>query len=155
MSKVLVSSCLLGEAVRFDASSKLVQHKFFDELADLGKIISICPELLGGLPTPRAAAEIKGTKVITNLEVDVSSEFYQGAQRTLALVQKYNVKLAILKSNSPSCSSQLIYDGSFSGRLIEGMGITASLLIENGIKVFNELELDEAQIFYQKNLRFL
>jgi len=149
INKVLVSSCLLGDAVRYDASSNLIQHDFLELLIREDKIIKVCPEVMGGLSIPRPAAEIQSNKVFNILQVEVTPEFSIGAEIALSMATKHNIKLAILKANSPSCSNQHIYDGSFNGKLIEGMGITAALLSRCGIKVFNEFQLDEAQKFYQ------
>jgi len=150
MSQVLVSSCLLGEPVRYDASSKLHHHPFLKELNARKLIISICPEVMGGLPVPRPAAEISQHQVINIKQLDVTAEFTRGAKLTLEQAQKHQVKMAIMKANSPSCSNYQIYDGSFEGTLILGMGITAELLTKNRIRVFNELQLDEAQHYYQQ-----
>jgi len=150
--KVLVSSCLLGELVRYDASSKHLQHPWLDYLVTKKLVISVCPEVMGGLPVPRPAAEICLDKVINIHQNDVTAEFNYGAEQALTIALKHNLKMAVLKSNSPSCSNHQIYNGSFEGRLIEGMGITTALLVTNRIRVFNELQLDEAQQYYQQNL---
>ncbi len=102
-----------------------------------------CPEVDGGLGVPRSPAEIQGEKVINSIGKDVTKEFEKGAKIALDLVKKYNIKVAILKSNSPSCSNKIIYDGSFSKTLKDGKGITTKLLQSQGIKVFNELEINQ------------
>lgn len=114
----------------------------------------LCPEVAGGLPTPRAAAEIPGGQggevldghagVITTEGADVSAEFLSGAYQALALVQQHGIRIAVLKANSPSCGNLLTYDGSFSGVKVAGEGVTAALLKRNGVQVFSELELTEA-----------
>lgn len=155
MPKVLVSACLVGERVRHDGKDKLQAHVRLREWVDRGEVVSICPEVAGGLPTPRPPAEIQPRK--TALEVlngrarietihggDVTTEFVAGARATLALAQEHDVRVAILKAKSPSCGSRQVYDGTHSGALVDGMGVTAALLIEHGIRVFDESEIDAA-----------
>jgi len=145
--KILVSSCLLGKNVRYDGKNNLIDHKIFQE----NQIFPICPEVDGGLPTPRPPSEIVKDKIINIHGEDVSKFFQNGANLALSLAKKQGIKIAILKSKSPSCGKDKIYDGSFSKKLISGDGLTAKTLIENGIKVFDETELDEARE-YIKNL---
>ena len=145
--KILVSSCLLGKNVRYDGKNNLIDHKIFQE----NQIFPICPEVDGGLPTPRPPSEIVKDKVINIHGEDVSKFFQNGANLALSLAKKQGIKIAILKSKSPSCGKDKIYDGSFSKKLISGDGLTAKTLKENGIKVFDETELDEARE-YIKNL---
>ena len=151
--KVLVSRCLLGHRVRYDggASGPYAQ---LAQWQDEGRVIALCPEVAGGLPTPRAAAEIPGgqgvevlagkASVITTEGEDVTEAFVSGAQQALALVERHGIRIAILKANSPSCGNRLTYDGSFSGTKVEGQGVTAALLARAGVQVFSELELEEA-----------
>ena len=151
--KVLVSRCLLGHRVRYDggASGPYAQ---LAQWQDEGRVIALCPEVAGGLPTPRAAAEIPGgqgvevlagkASVITTEGEDVTEAFVSGAQQALALVERHGIRIAILKANSPSCGNRLTYDGSFSGTKVEGQGVTAALLTRAGVQVFSELELEEA-----------
>ncbi len=142
-SKVLISACLLGERVRYDGKVKLYGHPIFEKLIMEGRVISCCPEVDGGLSIPRIPSEIKGNRVINQIGADVTSNFINGAKKALVLVKQHNIKIAILKSKSPSCSNNYIYDGNFSGTLKDGMGITAKLLEQEGILVFNENQLDE------------
>lgn len=155
MIKILISACLLGQKVRYDGRDCLQTHARLQSWIAAGNIVTICPEMAGGLPTPRLPAEIQGKK--TGIDVlndhakvsskngnDVTNAFIEGAQKTLDLAKKNHVKIAILKARSPSCGSQSIYDGSFSGNLIPGMGITAALLKQHGILVFDEDHIDEA-----------
>ena len=151
--KVLVSRCLLGHRVRYDggASGPYAQ---LAQWQDEGRVIALCPEVAGGLPTPRAAAEIPGgqgvevlagkASVITTEGEDVTEAFVSGAQQALALVERHGIRIAILKANSPSCGNRLTYDGSFSGTKVEGQGVAAALLTRAGVQVFSELELEEA-----------
>ncbi|VVO97258.1 DUF523 domain-containing protein [Pseudomonas fluorescens] len=153
MQKILVSRCLLGHRVRYDGGASGP----FDQLQqwlDEGRVVPLCPEVAGGLPTPRAAAEIPGgqggevldgyARVITTEGEDVSAEFLSGACQALELVQKHGIRIAVLKANSPSCGNLLTYDGSFSGVKVSGEGVTAALLKRNGVLVFSEQELAEA-----------
>ncbi len=150
-----MSACLLGHKVRYDGGDCLQQHGRLQAHFKQGNIITLCPEVSGGLSTPRPPAEIQGAK--TGLDVlnhnarvqanngdDVTSAFVQGAQNALALVKKHNIRVAILKAKSPSCGSGLIYDGTFSKKLIDGSGVTAALLQEEGVLVFDEHQIDAA-----------
>ena len=151
--KVLVSRCLLGHRVRYDGGASGP----YGQLArwqDEGRIIALCPEVAGGLPTPRPPAEIPGGQgldvlngkapVITSEGEDVTAAFMDGAQQALALVNRHGIRIAILKANSPSCGNVQTYDGSFSGVKVEGQGVTAALLAGAGVQVFSELQLDDA-----------
>ena len=100
--------------------------------------------MAGGLPTPRPPSEIVGDKVLTIDGEDVTAQYLLGAQKALELAQKHNIRVAILKARSPSCGSKQVYDGTHSGKLIDGMGVTAALFIQHGIKVFDETEIDQA-----------
>ena len=153
MEKILVSRCLLGHKVRYDGGASGP----FDQLAAWqaeGRVVAICPEVSGGLPTPRPPAEIPGGQgsdvlagqaaVITTEGEDVSAQFLSGAYQALELVQKHNIRIAVLKANSPSCGNLLTYDGTFSGVKVSGEGVTAALLKRHGVQVFSELELAEA-----------
>ncbi|KAA5835596.1 DUF523 domain-containing protein [Pseudomonas chlororaphis] len=155
MHKILVSRCLLGHRVRYDGGASGP----FDQLANWqaeGRVVALCPEVAGGLPTPRAAAEIPGgqggevldglAQVITTEGEDVSTEFLSGARQALELVRKHGIRIAVLKANSPSCGNLLTYDGSFSGVKVSGEGVTAALLKRAGVQVFSELELAEAAV---------
>ncbi|WP_434627317.1 DUF523 domain-containing protein [Pseudomonas sp. Z1-29] len=155
MPKILVSRCLLGHRVRYDGGASgpfdLLQH-WLDE----GRVVPLCPEVAGGLPTPRPAAEIPGGQgarvldgnaaVITTEGEDVSAQFLSGAYQALALVREHGIRIAVLKANSPSCGNLLTYDGTFSGVKVRGEGVTAALLKRNGVRVFSELELAEAAL---------
>ncbi|MGE8532477.1 MAG: DUF523 domain-containing protein [Acinetobacter guillouiae] len=148
MKKYLISACLVGENVRYDAKNCL-QHKL-KQLVDKQQAVVICPEVAGGLSTPRQPAEIVGgdgyqvlkgqAKVKDANGDDVSAEFILGAEKTLKLAQYHQVTHIILKANSPSCGSQMIYDGSFSGHKISGKGVTAALLEQHGFSVLTEDE---------------
>jgi len=153
MSKILVSACLLGYRVRYDGKIKPSVQKLLD-LQKNGSIVSCCPEVDGGLSIPRPPAEIccgNGYDVLVgdcDLKrqdgVSVRDAFISGAYHALSIVNKYDIKIAIFKSKSPSCSNNYIYDGTFSGKLKEGMGVTTALLVREGIRVYNEDEIEEA-----------
>jgi len=153
MQKILVSACLLGEKVRFDGS-ECSAHGLLDTWAKQGRIVSICPEVTGGLCVPREPAEIiqgDANAVLRGLGRvqkrdggDVTDAFLDGAERALAQCWMHKIKIAILKEGSPSCGSTLINDGKFKGRKINGQGITTALLTGHGISVFSEEQLDAA-----------
>lgn len=155
MQKVLVSRCLLGHPVRYDggASGPYAQLARWQ---DEGRVVALCPEVAGGLPTPRAPAEIPGGQgadvlagrvpVVDVTGADVSAAFLAGAQVALQLVRRHGIKVAILKANSPSCGNLETYDGSFSGIRVAGEGVTAALLRHEGVQVFSELQLAEAAL---------
>ena len=138
--KILVSACLLGIPCRYDGKSK--PNEKVISLKEKYEIIPACPECLGGLATPRPPAEISGALVIRCDGKDVTDEYNLGAQKTLEIARENDIKIAVLKSKSPSCSNKEIYDGTYTRKLISGKGITARLLIKNGIKVIDEGELD-------------
>jgi len=135
----LCSACLLGIRCRYDGRSK--PNDKIIELSKRETLIPICPEQLGGLPTPREPAEQSGNSVVTKSGRDVTESFTKGAEEVLRLAKLFNIKEAILKQKSPSCGCGKIYDGSFSDRLIKGDGVTAALLKRNGIKVITEEDL--------------
>lgn len=155
MEKILVSSCLLGKHVRYDGGHNLDLHRqgaaLLIQWQQQGRIVEVCPECLGGLPTPRPPAERVGKRILTSDGSDVTSAFTLGANQTLRIARREQIKVAILKSRSPSCGNQQIYDGRFSGTLIFGEGLTAHTLRAHGIKVFNELQLLDAADFLESN----
>lgn len=149
--KILVSACLLGQPVRYDGQdnrNKVRQWQAtLNQWHQENRLIPICPESLGGLPTPRPPAEIQhGTgrqviaetaTVITRTGDDVTAAFIAGAERTLAIAQSHQVGAALLAARSPSCGSDGIYDGSFSGQLTAGIGVTVAVLERAGIPCFS------------------
>ncbi len=144
--KLLISSCLLGNNVRYDGTNNCLDNKSLNRLRDKYELLSLCPEVEGGLPTPRIPCEITSQnplKIINKLGVDKSKNFINGAYKTLELCKKENIKLALLKVNSPSCSNKFIYDGTFNSKKIDGFGVTAKLLLDNNIEVFNENEIEK------------
>ena len=133
---VLVSACLLGVPCRYDGQSK--RHPLAQELCRRHRVIPVCGEIFGGLPTPRPPAERCGNRVLTEAGADVTAQYRRGAEAALQLARLYNCRAAILKANSPSCGSGTIYDGTFRHRRISGDGLTAALLKANGVQVYNE-----------------
>jgi len=136
MEKILVSACLLGVNCKYNGGNNY-NEKVMEYLKDK-EIIPICPEIMGGLPTPRIASEIIGDRVVNKEGQDVTSNYQKGAEETLELAKKLGVKKALLKAKSPSCGYGNIYDGAFSDTLIEGNGITAELLKKNGFEILTE-----------------
>jgi uncharacterized protein YbbK (DUF523 family) len=137
--KILISACLLGENVKYDGSNNsILKNSFIQKLLNLNMLIPICPEVEGGLSTPRVPVEIIDNKAINQIGEDKTLFFQNGAQKALSLCKKHNIKYAILKFRSPSCGSDQIYDGTFSHTLINGDGICAKLLKQNGISIFTE-----------------
>ena len=132
--KILVSACLLGVNCKYDGGNNY--SKEIDEFLENYDVIPICPEIMGGLPTPRVPSEIVGDKVLSRDGHDVTKEFEKGAVECLYLAKKYNVKKALLKAKSPSCGNGIIYDGTFTKTIVDGDGFTTKLLKENGIEVF-------------------
>lgn len=153
MKKILVSACLLGCECRYDGASKPCEKVL--ALADNEKavLIPVCPEQLGGLPTPRVPSErqrdsegrilpvTEEKSVIMKDGTDVSENYAKGAETALSIARLNKVDLAVLKSGSPSCGKALIYDGSFTGTKAPGNGVTVDLLESNGIKVLSEEDL--------------
>lgn len=142
MEKILISSCFLGNKVRYDGGDNLLVNTTLKRWKEDNRLVVICPELAGGLNTPRAPAEIQATGntiVVTTITgQDVTYAFEQGANQALLLCQKHNIRYALLKESSPSCGSSSIYNGQFSQQKIAGQGVTTAILRANGIKVFSE-----------------
>jgi uncharacterized protein YbbK (DUF523 family) len=136
---LIVSACLAGVACRYDGESKPCDAVI--RLVAEGKAIPVCPEQLGGLSTPRLPAEQLGDKVIRNDGMDVTDAFNRGAQEALKIAQMVGAKKAILKARSPSCGSGKIYDGCFSGTLIDGNGVFADLCKQHGMDVKTEEDI--------------
>lgn len=134
--RILVSACLLGACCRYDGGSKPCEKIL--ALKDRHELIPLCPEQLGGLPTPRPPAEIRGNRVVTRQGADVTGAYQKGAEETARLCALLRCDLAILKARSPSCGHGQVYDGTFSGALTAGDGITARLLLVRGVPVLTE-----------------
>ncbi|QBR03129.1 DUF523 domain-containing protein [Paraburkholderia pallida] len=153
IQKILVSACLLGSPVRYNGLAKTLAHPILDEWRREGRVVSVCPELIGGFGVPRPAAEIAraqsgeavlagAARVVDTAGADVTAFFLAGAQAALELAREHNCRFALLIDGSPSCGSRFIYDGSFSGQRRAGAGVTAALLRKHGIEVFADSEID-------------
>lgn len=140
MKKILISACLLGINCKYNGKNNY--NSLIEKLEENYILIPICPEQMGGLSTPRNPSEIKGNKVISSAGDDVTINFIAGANKALDIAKKENISIAILKEGSPSCGSNYIYDGTFNKTKVDGMGITARLLKNNNIKVYNENEIE-------------
>lgn len=140
---ILVSECLLGVPCRYDGGA--FERPFLQQVMAKGRcrFIPICPEQLGGLPTPRPPAERRGDRVVANTGADLTAQYAAGAEAALHLAQLYGCKAALLKDRSPSCGVGQVYDGSFSGRLVQGDGLAAALLRANGVAVYRESQMEQ------------
>ncbi len=134
MENILISLCLVGIDCKYNGGNNLIDQ--LDELKQRYNLIPFCPEVTGGMPTPRLPVEIVNGQVVNHLGEEFSQEFNKGAQEALKIAKLFNCKKAILQVRSPSCGYGRIYDGTFSGKLKEGNGITAALLEANGIEIF-------------------
>lgn len=154
MIHVLVSACLLGEKVRYNGADASCLDPIMARWSAEQRIVPFCPEVASGLGVPRPAAEIDGGTggavldgaghVATLVGDDVTAFFVRGARLALDLALRTGVRVAVLKDGSPSCASDFIYDGTFAGVKRPGQGVTTALLERNGVRVFNERQLDEA-----------
>lgn len=138
---ILVSACLLGVPCRYDGQSKA--HPLARALCEKHHVVPVCGEIFGGLPTPRPPAEIQGDRVVTRDGRDVTEAYRRGAEAAAQLARLTGAQAAVLKERSPSCGSGAVYDGTFSGVLTEGWGITAALLRQQGLQVVGESRLEE------------
>ncbi|MNJ45902.1 hypothetical protein D3C77_410150 [compost metagenome] len=147
---ILVSSCLAGMKVRYNGSDSL--HDTIASWIQQGVAIPVCPELLGGFSTPREPAEIIGgtgedviagtARVVSKSGQDVTEMYMDGAKQVLEMTQNLGITMVVLKEYSPSCGSQMIYDGTFGNHKIAGEGVTTALLRQAGIKVISESQLE-------------
>ena len=138
---ILVSACLLGVNCRYCGDGSFVET--LNELREKHSLIPICPEVYGGMTTPREPSERLLNRVVTKSGEDVTEFFVKGAKECRKLAKFFDCEAAILKERSPSCGYGRIYDGSFSNTLVNGNGVLADLLIEEGITIFGESELDK------------
>lgn len=151
---IIVSACLLGLNTKYDGTTNV--HALLQDYSAMGKFIPVCPEQLGGLPTPRVPVEIiggtgqevlNGQCVVQGEQGEVvTSEFIQGANEIIKIVEMVKITAAILKERSPSCGVNYIYDGSFSHRIKSGQGVTAALLKEHNIHIYSEEDLTEERL---------
>ena len=139
--RILISGCLLGVCCRYDGASK--PHPLAEELSKKHELVPVCPEQLGGLATPRLPAERQGERIVAKSGMDVTDQNRRGAEESLKICRLLGCDAAVLKERSPSCGSGEIYDGTFTGTLVSGNGVTAELFLECGIPVYGESQLSE------------
>jgi len=137
---VLVSRCLLGIPCRYDGKS--VPAEAVCALEKYATLVAVCPESDGGMPTPRIPSERQGDKVVNKAGEDTTAFFRRGAEMAREIAHAKQIPFAILKEKSPSCGTHQIYDGSFTGRKVNGMGVAAELLTEAGLTVYSEEDLE-------------
>lgn len=142
MKALLISRCLLGAPCRYDGKSKPLPDETLQALRARYDLIPVCPEVLGGLPTPRTPSERQGSRVVMKTGADVTKEYRRGAEAALQAARENHVCAAVLKERSPSCGKGEIYDGTFTGTLTEGNGVTAEVLLDAGFAVYGESEID-------------
>ena len=142
MENVLISACLLGFECKYCGGSNKLTEQQLAALGERFRLIPVCPETAGGLPTPRDPSERLGDKVVSNQGRDVTEAYQKGAETALWLARRYGCTAALLKEKSPSCGSGQIYDGSFTGKLIPGDGVAAEELKKEGLIVFGESDTD-------------
>lgn len=136
--KILISTCLLGIACKYSGGDN-ARPALIDALRAAGhELVPVCPEVYGGLPTPRPPAERIGARVMTAAGADVTAAYRKGAETALKLARLTGCEAAVLKAGSPSCGHGTIYDGTFTGKKIPGNGVTAELLEQNGIRVYTD-----------------
>ncbi|GGT09605.1 DUF523 domain-containing protein [Nonomuraea spiralis] len=155
MQRILVSACLMGRRVRYDGGAKTSADAVLAGWREEGRLVVVCPEVTGGLPVPRPAAEIEGgaggaavlsgaARVLASDGSDVTAEFVAGARAALETARSAGIRLAVLKEGSPSCGALAVYDGTFGGRRVAGRGVTTALLEAHGIRVFSEEQIPGA-----------
>lgn len=156
MQYVLISSCLLGNPVRYDGRGVPNDDAVLARWREEGRVVPVCPEVAGGMPIPRPPAEIEpgkraadvllhGARVVAVTGEDVTWPFVQGSHAALTVARERGIRIAVLKEGSPSCGSGYVYDGHFAGRRQAGVGVTAELLTQAGVRVFSEKQWAEAQ----------
>ncbi|PCE27039.1 hypothetical protein BWP39_09625 [Paraburkholderia acidicola] len=154
MQKILVSACLAGLPVRYDGKAKTIRNALWQRWSDEGRLVIVCPEVAGGFDTPRRPAEIQlrrsGDDVLAaaatiedDVGADVTAMFVAGARSALDQAQAHGCRYALLADGSPSCGSGFLYDGTFSGTMHSGAGVTAALLRQHGIVVFAPAQIED------------
>ena len=138
MENLLISACLLGVECKYSGGSNALPEETIEKLRTRYRLIPVCPETAGGLPTPRDPSERLGERVVSCRGADVTAQFKKGAEAALTLARRYGCTTALMKEHSPSCGSGLIYDGSFSGKLVKGDGCAAEFLKAAGVSVVGE-----------------
>ena len=140
MEKILISACLIGDNVKYNGGNNLTPK--LEALLEKYELVPFCPEVEGGLPTPRSPAERIGDRVINQDGEDVTENYLSGAELAFNICLYLKIKKVVLKEKSPSCGSKIIYDGTFSHKEISGMGVTAEYLKKKGIEVYSEEDID-------------
>ena len=143
MERLLISACFLGKNCKYSGGNNALPPEILARLGEKYALVPVCPETAGGLPSPREPSERLHGIVIGKSGRDVTAEYRRGAEEALRLARLYGCTAAVLKEKSPSCGCGRVYDGTFSGTLTDGDGVTAELLKENGIKVYGESELEK------------
>lgn len=154
MEKILISACLMGEPVRYDGAAKKLHNTHLVRWQAAGMLLPVCPEIAGGFATPRLPAEIEpeatamdvlqgGARILDSQGNDVTDGFLQGARATLITAKNANCRHAILMDGSPSCGSGFVYDGRFTAKRRNGVGVTTALLVQNGIQVWSASQIDD------------
>lgn len=152
MKKILVSECLYGgRIVRYDAGDVTETNPVFLKWKEEGRLVPICPEVFGGLPTPRPDSQRVDGKVMAQTGQDVTVEYTRGAEEALRLAKENDVVFAVMKQDSPSCGSKYIYDGTFTDTKKEGQGLAVEYLRNAGFKVFAEEDIEEAEKYLQEH----
>ena len=136
VEKILISVCLVGDKCRYDGKGNY--NPLIEELLEKYELVPFCPEVEGGLKTPRMPSEIRGSRVFNEKNIDNTTKFELGAEKALSICSYLGIRKAILKENSPSCGVHKVYDGGFHHRLIDGQGVTTRVLKQHGIEVYNE-----------------
>ena len=160
-AKILVSACLVGERVRYDGVALVCKNRILESWQQEGRVLAFCPEVAAGLTVPRSPAEIIGegdgtavlqglAKVINRAGKEMTERFVIGARKALEQVISQRIAFAVMKDGSPSCGSSYIYDGSFTGVSEAGKGVTAAFLEENGVRVFSEHQMAEANSYLKR-----
>jgi len=142
MEKLLISACLTGVNCKYSGGNNALPEAVLERLRGEYELIAVCPESDGGLPTPREPSERRGNRVVSRVGVDVTAEFKKGAEIALEAALKNGCRKALLKAKSPSCGKDMIYDGTFTGTLTAGDGVTVELLKANNIQVISENEIE-------------
>lgn len=143
MEKLLISACLAGENCKYSGGNNFIGETALASLGDKYELVSVCPEVMGGLSTPRCPCERIGARVMNERGEDVTAQFKAGAELTADICERQGVKKALLKEKSPSCGSGRIYDGTFSHTVIAGDGVTAQRLRALGIALYGESEIEK------------
>ena len=139
--KLLISACLLGRNCKYNGGNNYAP--LTEELKERYDLVPVCPEAFGLLPIPHDPSERVGDKVLSKSGEDVTQAFRKGAEKTLAVVEKEGVRLAVLKERSPSCGCGSIYDGTFTGKVVPGNGVAAELLLRHGVTIYGESRIGE------------